>query len=164
MWEAEDAHLAESLTAIADGSVVIEDIPAVDLAVVTVPTGWADRVTSRFTIARTEAVHPAAINQSTSGLRLLVVHDHQYRVELRYESWVMFQSRPVLARPDLRVLAARLDDAEPGSTRWTADPPGALTPMLTTSDQSGLAPGAVRAMVTRFLADAPPAWDPYASR
>ena len=164
LWEAEDAHLAESLLAIAGGSVVIEDIAAVDLAVVTVPTAWADRVTSRFTIGRTEAVHPAAINQSTSCLRLLVVHDHHYRVELRYESWVMFQSRPVLARPDLRVLAARLDDAEPGSTRWTADPPGALTPMLGTNGASGLAPDAVRAMVTAFLADASPAWDPYAPR
>lgn len=165
LWEAEDAHLTESLAAIADGTVVVEEIPAVDLAVVTVPTAWADRVTSRFTIARTEAVHPAAVNQSTSCLRLLVVHDERYRLELRYESWVMFCSRPVLARPDLRVLAAELDDAEPGSTRWTADPPGALTPMMTTDGAvSGLTPLDLRARVVAFLADAPAAWDPYSPR
>ena len=114
LWEDEDARLSESLEAIEGGVIQIEEQPALDLAVVTVPTAWGDRAATRFTITRSEAVHPSAVNQSTSCLRVLVVHGGSYRLELRYETWVMFRSRPVLPRPDLRLLAARLDEREPG--------------------------------------------------
>jgi len=160
LWEDEDARLSESLEAIERGVIHIEEQPALDLAVVTVPTAWGDRAVTRFTITRSEAVHPSAVNQSTSCLRVLVVHGGSYRLELRYETWVMFRSRPVLARPDLRLLAARLDEREPGPARWTADGPGALTPHLR-ADGSELAPDVVRAEVESFLASAPAAWDPY---
>ena len=105
-------------------------------------------------------MHPSAVNQSTSCLRVLVVHGGSYRLELRYETWVMFRSRPVLPRPDLRLLAAGLDEREPGPARWTADGPGALTPHLR-ADGSELPPEIVRAEVESFLASAPAAWDPY---
>ena len=160
LWVDEEARLTESLDAIERGVIRIEERPTLDLAVVTVPPGWGDRAVTRFTITRSEAVHPSAVNQSTSCLRVLVVHGGSYQLELRYETWVMFRSRPVLPRPDLRLLAARLDEREPGSAHWSADGPGALTPHLAV-DGSDLPPELVRAEVESFLASAPAAWDPY---
>lgn len=161
LWEREDAHLGESLDAIARGVVRIEEDPALDLAVVTVPEGWSEEVITRFTISRSAAVHPAAVNQSTSCFRVAVLQGQRYRVEMRYESWVMYRSRPVLPRPDLRDLAAQLNDTD--GTTWTADRPGALTPTLSSDGESSIEPTSFVDALQRFLATAPPAWDPYAS-
>jgi hypothetical protein len=163
-WEAEDAHLTTSLAAIEQGVVTVEERPDLDLAIVTVPEAWADRMTTRFTIARTEALHPAAINAVTDRLRIATLQGGDCRVECRYETWVMFHSRPVMARPDLRLLADRLNDREPGDARWRADPPGALTPTLRVDrGDSGLAPERFRAELERFMESAEGAWDPFAT-
>lgn len=166
LWEQEDAHLGESLDAIARGVVSIEEVPALDLAVVTVPDDWSARATHRFTQEWSEAVHPMAVNHATERLRILLVQGHRYRLELRYESWVMFVSHPVLPRPDLAPLAESLTALEPGNAAWDADLPGALTPQLRlrANDESALAREQVRGRVERFLADAPGAWDPFAPR
>jgi hypothetical protein len=164
LWENEDAHLQASLDAIDDGVVTIEENPAVDLAVVRIPEGWAERTTTRFAVSREDAVHNAAVNQATGCFRLARLQGRSYQVEFRYESWVMYRSRPVLPRPDLRVLASTLNDLE-GDARWTATPPGALTPILRLDQpESTLAPDEFVAHLERFLTDAPPAWDPYAPR
>ena len=146
----------------------IDEHPAVDLAVVTIPDGRAaGRLAHRFAhvISRdwTEAVHPMAVNTSTSLLRVLLVHGRRYRLELRYESWVMLTSQPVTARPDLRPIAARLSELEPSGATWRADPPGALTPFLQLDDgaESGLEPARLVQILVDELADAPPAWDPF---
>jgi len=164
LWADEDAHLTEGLTGIASGAVRVEERPALDLAIVTVPDAWAERVASRFTQWREAALHPMAINQSTSMFRVLTMQGHRYRIECRYETWVMYTSRTVMARPDLRLLASVLDEAEPGSTRWQAGSPGSLTPTLSTvhDADSGLSPEAFRTIVESFLATAEPAWDPFA--
>jgi hypothetical protein len=165
LWDAEDAHLGDSIAAIERGTVRIEEHAATDLAVVTVPEQWAMQATSRFTMTWSEAVHPLAINNATTCLRVLLVHGRRYRLELRYESWVMLSSRSVLPRPDLRVLASRLAALEPEGATWKADPPGSLTPHLQPVDaESGIDPLVLVAEVQRFLAEAPPAWDPFAPR
>ena len=165
LWEAQDAHLDESLAALGRGAVTVEEAPGLDLAVVTVPEDWAQQATTRFAIARQDAVHPAAVNQATDCLRILTVQGHLYRLECRYESWVMFTSHPVMPRPDLRLLAVELDRLETGTTRWVADAPGGLTPALHTDGaDSALAPEALREVVARFLSAAEPAWDPFAPR
>ncbi|MGD9996146.1 MAG: DUF6687 family protein [Ilumatobacteraceae bacterium] len=166
LWDDEDAHLAESLVAIESGIATIEERREIDLAIVRVPDEWAQRATHRFTQTWTEALHPMAVNNSTECLRVLLIHGPRYRLELRYESWVMLVSRQVLPRPDLRTLAARLDTLEPGGPRWHADAPGSLTPKLELVGdvESGLPVGAFIAEVERFLATAPAAWDPFAPR
>jgi hypothetical protein len=167
LWEAEDAHLGASIDAIDRGVVTIDEHPDVDLAVVTVPEEWAAQSTSRFTQQWTEAVHPMAVNNATSCVRILLVQGRRYRLELRYESWVMMASRRVLPRPDLRDLAARSNDLEPAGATWTAEGPGSLTPRLTLATdgtESGLAPAAFTASVCDFLRTAPAAWDPFAAR
>ena len=90
-----------------NGVVQIVENEAVDLAVVTVPGDWATHTTHRFTQEWTEAVHPMAVNNATERLRILLVHGHRYRLELRYESWVMFVSHPRVGVPDLRPLATQ---------------------------------------------------------
>jgi hypothetical protein len=166
LWEHEDAHLGESITAIEQGVVRIEERPELDLAVVTVPEHWAAQVTHRFTQRWTEAVHPMAVDNATERTRVLLVQGRSYRLELRYETWVMFVSGPVAPRPDLRDLARHLDALETGGARWEAEPPGALTPRLSVAGdgESSLEPEHVRREVERFLASAPAAWDPYAPR
>jgi hypothetical protein len=165
LWQDEDAHLGASLDAIARGVVRIEDRPDVDLAIVTVPETWAPHDASRFTQRRSAPLHPVAVNSSTDRLRVLVVHGADYQLELRYESWVMLTSRAPLPRPDLRDLAPRLSERESGDARWTASAPGALTPRLeVVGGHSDLAPDVVVDEITRFLAGAPAAWDPFAPR
>lgn len=163
LWADEDAHLGESLDAIASGVVRIDEHAELDLAIVTVPAEWTQRADHRFTRQQVDAVHPMAVNTSTNRLRVAMVQGRRYSVELRYESWVMLMSRAVLPRPDLRVLAEQLTAAEPDGARWRADPPGALTPRLELHDEteSGLSPDAFATHLRRFLATAPAAWDPF---
>jgi hypothetical protein len=164
LWEEEDAHLGESLDAIADGVVRIEERPDIDLAIAIVPDDWAERVATRFTQARHAALHPMALNQSTERMQVLVVQGHRYRFESRYESWVMFMSHAVRPRPDMRDLVPVLDAAETGEATWRADRPGALTPILSLASDadSSLSLPQFRAILDPFLATAPPAWDPFA--
>ena len=166
LWLEEDAHLGDSLDAIAFGDVQLTEHPDVDLAVLDVPEEWVQHASHRFTVGSSAAVHPMAVNCSTSCLRVALLQGRRYRLELRYESWVMLTSRPVLPRPDLRVLAAELTAEEPGGAVWTADPPGALTPQLQLADgpDSGLTPAAFVDRVQDFLAAAPAAWDPFDPR
>ena len=158
-WADEDAHLQEGLDAIAQGVVTVDDRPELDLAIVHVPDDWAARMTSRFTIQRADALHPAAINRVTDRLRLAIVQEGRPRLECRYETWVMFRSRPVMPRPDLRPLAAHLATLDP-EAGWTADAPGALTPSMQCAAESALTGERWLAEVTAHLAAAPPAWDP----
>lgn len=72
----------------------------------------------------------------------------------------MYRSRVLQPRPDLRLLAQRLDAAE-GAAGWQADPPGALTPVLRRDGGSSLTAERVVAEVRAFLAGAAPAWDPF---
>ena len=163
-WEAEDAHLAESEAAITGGVVTIEEKPEVDLAIVRIPDASADRLAHRFTQTWTGALHPMAVNGATQCFRVLVLHRGRARLECRYETWVQFVSRPVVGRPDLRELAAALDRAE-GAARWQGDPPGALTPVLKLREAEASTLGEDRIVdeITKWLATAPPAWDPFAT-
>jgi len=166
LWADEDAHLTASLYAIASGAVHVEEHPDVDLAVFTVPTSWPARAASRFTVGRMDSLHPMAAANSTDLLRVAIVQGDHYSVELRYESWVMLTSRPVLQRPDLRPLATTLDGIDPSGTGWHADGPGALTPHLRWAGEgsSGLSPERFLHTLRNFLRHAEPAWDPFAVR
>jgi hypothetical protein len=160
LWEAEDAHLGESLRAIESGTITIHEDAALDLAIVRVPDDWSELATTRFAMHRDDAVHPAAVNQSTTCMRVAIVQGGTYRVELRYETWVMYRSRPLAPRPDLRVLAARLQELDPGAG-WAATAPSTLTPSLHHAGESALGEVAFLAELRAFLAGAPAAWDPY---
>ena len=164
LWEDDDAHLTECLEAIDRCEVALVEEPEVDLAVCTLPEAWAAKAATRFTVGTMSVLHPAALPHRTTRMRLLVSHGHQHRLECRYETWVMYRSRKLTPRPDLRHLASRLDDIE-GRGCWQADAPDALIPALTCdAEGSRLSHVDIVNEVRRFLADAPPAWDPFTPR
>jgi len=164
LWGDEDAELAASERLIADGTVTIEEIPDIDLAVVKIPEDEQTRRGHRFAGESFEGVHPMALHAATDRFRLLVVHGRRYTFVDRYETWVQYRSRPTLRRVDMRPLAERLTDSELQSATWTAAPPGSLTPTMRVSGESSLGSEIVEKMVVSHLSAAPPAWDPYAAR
>jgi hypothetical protein len=164
LWADEDAELTSSEQLIGDGTVTIEDMPEVDLAVVTIPEHEQTRRGHRFAGESFEGVHPMALHNATGRLRLLVVHGRRYKFVDRYETWVQYRSRPTLRRVDMRPLAERLMDSERGSAEWTAAAPGSLTPTMLVRGESTLDADVVRKMVLGHLTASPPAWDPYAPK
>ena len=162
LWEAEDAALTESEAAIENGAATIEELPALDLAVVTIPADLDLRRVHRFTQRRTEAIHPMAVHNATDCFRVLVVQGRRFRFHDRYESWVQYVSRKPLPRVDLAPLAKRLSELERHG-RWQADGVDAITPVmqLVGGDETGIDITTFRAELERHLAEAPPAWNPY---
>jgi hypothetical protein len=171
LWEEEDAMLTASEAALESGAVTIEEVPDIDLAVVTVPESGPHGGGHRFAgqWASASGLHPMAVNNATDRGALLTVRDRKYELTYRYESWVQFRTRLVRPRVDLAPLVESLTAAEAkagGSASWSADHVSALTPVLSLSGRDGiesaLDAAVVRAAVESHLRTAPPAWDPYA--
>lgn len=148
-WAEADASYATCLARIASGEVVVEEIPEVDLAVVTGPGGTD--------------LDQTALHSSTQASRILVLVAGHTRLYMRYEGWVRYVSRHVPLRPDLAPLAGELSAAEPSSVVWAADGVGSIvTGMRPEPDgTSGLDPDTLRAAVVSYLTRAPGAWDPF---
>ena len=166
LWEEEDATLAAGEAALAAGDIAIDEVPDLDLAVVSIPACCGAALATRFGSRQDAACHPAAIHNVTKALRILVAHGRRYELVYRYESWVKYTSRRPLPRVDLAPLAAQLQDEERNGARWSFDGVAALVPALRLADghESDIPPARLRQLVERYLATAPPAWDPYASR
>jgi len=166
LWEEEDAALAAGEAALAAGSITIDEVSDLDLAVVSISASHQARLATRFSSRHDAACHPAAINNATNALRILTVQGQRYELVYRYESWVKYTSRRPLPRVDLAPLAAQLQDEEQNGARWSFDGVAALVPSLRLADghESDIPPPRLREMVERYLAMAPPAWDPYATR
>ena len=166
LWADEDAELDAAEAVLAAGEVRIQEHPEVDLAVVTLPVNGRS-TGHRFAGRRFSGIHPMALHAATERSVLLIVDSAEGRHHLtcRYEGWVQFRSRRIRSRRDLAPLAERLTAEEPGRATWWSTPPSDLTPELVTDARgpgSGLDCQRVATEVVRFLADAPPAWDPYA--
>jgi Family of unknown function (DUF6687) len=159
LWAEEDATLDASEAAIASGAVHIEEVPDLDLAVVSVPAGAPYAGGHRFGGEWRAGLHHIAVYNATERGALLTVreqpddvdeHDEpdgldgadgadgadevdgwHYEFAYRYESWVQFRTRHVRPRVDLTSLAERLNDAE-------ADAAGSAT--WEADDVSGLTP------------------------
>ena len=171
LWDEEDASLRASEAAIASGTVTIEEVPEVDLAVVTVPAADEYRTGAgghRFAGQWAVGLHPIAVCTATQRGALLTIRDRRYELLYRYESWVQYRTRSVRPRVDLEPLARRLNDTEAdapgaGGGVWTADDVSALTPALRSCDnaESHIDAHVVQSAVIEHLRSAPPAWNPY---
>lgn len=166
LWADEDAVLDAAEAVLAAGEVRIQEHPEVDLAVVTLPVNGRS-TGHRFAGRRFSGIHPMALHAATerSVLLLLDPVDGRHHLTCRYEGWVQFRSRRIRPRPDLTPLAERFTAEEPGRATWWSTAPSDLTPELATDAQgpgSDLDRQRVTTEVIRFLAEAPPAWDPYA--
>jgi Family of unknown function (DUF6687) len=162
-WEEEERVLEESERAIRDGRVRIEELPEIDLAVVTLPDGWSPHAVHRFTHSREESCHPMAVHNATRRNCILTLQGRRYGAAYRYESWVQYMTAAPRPRADLTPLAEVLSAEEPGETVWSFDGVAALTPRLALPEdrESAIPPEAFTARFIEFLAAAKPAWDPY---
>jgi hypothetical protein len=158
----EESFLDDSNELIDRGRVTIEEHAAVDLAIVSMPS-LPNRPFHRFTQRREGPLHPMAVFNRTGCTRVAYLRENSYSVELRYESVVQFVSRPILPRPDLSLLAARLNERETGGGKWQFDSVGGLTPMLSLrdADATSLPQDSFVDELLSFLATADPAWDPW---
>ena len=163
LWGDEDDHLSRSEAAIASGDITMDERPELDLAIVSVGDADLLGIAHRFAGNEYGGVHPMAIHNATSCVRLLQVCGQQYTYTDRYETWVQYRTRRLPRRVDLCPLATELTASDAGVT-WTASPPSDLTPQLTSNGESTLGPAAVIDRLTRHLATSPPAWDPYQPR
>ncbi|MEY2461226.1 MAG: hypothetical protein QOG30_3056 [Acidimicrobiaceae bacterium] len=161
-WREEESFFDASNEAIDRGDATIVEHPELDLAIVTVPE-LPRRPFHRFTQRRSGPLHPMAVFNRTERTRVAYLRGHHYSVELRYESVVQFVSRPILRRPDLGVLAERLNEIEASGGKWAFEGVGGLTPFLriTETESSSLDRDEFLDELTAFLATAEPAWDPW---
>jgi hypothetical protein len=164
LWADEDAQLTSSEEALADGAVTIDEVPDIDLAVVTIPESETSRRGHRFAGMSFDSIHPMALHNATDCFRLLVIHGRRFQFVDRYETWVQYRSRRPLQRVDMRPLAELLTATEKGSAKWTSSAPGSLTPTLRVDGESALEPDVVRTRVVAHLRASPPAWDPYSAQ
>src|SRR5205807_10201606 len=90
LWEEEDAALAAGEAALAAGDVALDEVPDLDLAVVSMAARRRAALATRFSSRQDAACHPAAINNATSALRVLTMQGQRYELTFRYESWVKY--------------------------------------------------------------------------
>jgi len=159
-WSAYDA----STRALADGWATIEDVRALDLAVVRVDLAHDRAADAAWQSA---PLHRAAVHSATDCLRVATVAGDRMELRYRYESWVRLTSHRPRPRVDLERLAGDLTAAETSTSRWVFDGAGAIRGALhlaRSDSASSIEPGRFVEMVCAELAalDAGPgAWDPY---
>ena len=163
LWAEEDATLSATEAALASGKITVEEVPELDLAVVTAADGCPGAGGHRFGGMWAPGPHPMALYNATQRFAVLVTRGQSYEFTFRYESWVQYQSSRPRPRVDLTGLADRLNGEETGPGLWVAEPVSDLTPALRLdgAEQSGIDPPAFRMLLEDHLRASPPAWDPY---
>jgi hypothetical protein len=153
-WESEDAMLAESEAMIREGRIQIEEIPTLDLAVVTLPESMPGRKVHRFTQNRRAACHPMALHNVLHSFRVLLMQGRTYELQYRYESWVEYISRRLLPRIDLTPVAEQLTELESGHGRWRFDGVDEITPKLAllNAGESRIPPQQFLTQIKEYLA------------
>ena len=139
LWAEEDESLTISERMIEQRTVTIEEIGDVDLAIVTVPADESKNGGHRFAHETFGTLHPMAIHNRTTSLRLLVVHGREVEFVDRYETWVQYRSRRPRPHVDMRPLADELSDRELHGPRvgWRGHP-GSLTPSMHVQGETSL--------------------------
>jgi hypothetical protein len=163
-WVEEDAHLAATETAIADGTITIAEDPALDLAVVRVPVDWAARPVHRFTMTTEGVAHPWAVQNATDRFVVVTLGGAAPELRYRYETWVHYTSRRPRPRVDLTGLAADLGRAD-GDGSWVFDGVEGLSPSLhhVAATPTSIDDDEFLARVEDALRSAATTWSPYAA-
>ncbi len=158
-WDAYDA----SARALAGGGATIEDVPALDLAVVRIDD---DRAAVAGATWESAPLHRAAVHSATACLRVAILAAGRMEFYYRYESWVRLAGRRPKPRVDLERLAHDLTAAEKSAGRWAFDGAASIVGALhmvgdaTSTIEPERFIDMVRAELTT-LDEGPPAWDPY---
>ncbi len=162
-WAEEDTHITATETAIADGTITVADHPDLDLAIVTVPESWQDRIVHQFTMVAERAAHPYAVNNATDSFAVITVGGAIPEFQYRYETWVHYVSRRPRPRVDLTGAAAALTAADGGPGKWVFDAIDGLSPRLhlVGAADTTIGPSTFINVVTAELRAAGATWSPY---
>ena len=162
-WEAEYAHVRDSEEAIAQGSVIIDEIPALDLAIVRIPEHMPVRTVRRYLTRWQRSVHPFAVHNISQCSRLVWMKGDSLEAQYRYESWLQISSRRPLPRVDLTGLAEQLCDIETAGGAWIFEGVNEVAPRLRLNGScaSSVPADKFLARLCDWLSTQPPAWDPY---
>jgi len=138
-WKPDEEDLRSSETAIQTGAIRIEELPALDLAVVTIPK-------------EIHSCHSMALHNATRCFRILMLRGQSYELRYRYESWVQYVSKEVPPRIDLTPLAQHLSNEEKNGL-WQFDGVDEITPRmhLKGNVESSISPDIFRNHVVEFL-------------
>lgn len=161
-WADEEEALVASQRALQLGEATVEERPESALAVVRLAKSIA-AAHGAVGHATEIGLHRAAVHAVTAAPRVLVLEPERSTYYDRYETWVRLVSRQLPRRVDLQPLAAQLTAAEPAGLQWTADPPGCTEAVLACAGRTGIPEVELIEALCRHLAEAPPAWDPYAA-
>jgi hypothetical protein len=162
-WSDQDAHLSESESLVSDGTVQIEQITDLDLAIVRIPGDVPERTVRHYLQPELAAVHPFAIHSATECSRIIRIYGDQFDFYFRYESWLQFISRRPLHRVALDGLVDQLNSIETAAGQWQSDKITNINPRLYLegADRSSVSTGDFVNRVSDYLVSAPVAWDPY---
>jgi hypothetical protein len=162
-WETEWEHLQASEAAIAEGRVVIDELPELELAIVRVPADMPARPVRRYLTRWQRSVHPFAVHNVTDCSRLVWIKGATLEFQYRYESWIQLASRRPAPRIDLDGLAELLNQRESGGGRWTFEGIGEVAPRLhhPGSCRSSIDSDTFLALLCDWLSTQPTAWDPH---
>lgn len=162
-WEDEDRHITETERAIADGTIAIEDVPELDLAIVAVPASWRHRMVHQFTTTDLSVAHPSAVNNATKRFATLTVGAGTPKLQYRYETWVHYMSRRPRPRVDLTELAATLSAEDEGGGVWAFDGVDNLSPALhlVLAEETSITDERFAALVIAELQAPRSTWSPY---
>ena len=141
-WRSEWLSVERDVALLDSGEATIEDHPAGDVAIVRAP----------------RPLHDMAVHPRTARTRVLTATpDGTLVLRHRYETWVVYASRPLPPRVDLDPLLPRLQAAERGPGRWRFDGVAPIRPRLYAADREGravpssLGPERVAAELAEFL-------------
>jgi len=162
-WEAEYEHLQASELAIAEGRVVIDEVPELELAIVHIPEDMPVRVVRRYLTRWQRSVHPMAVHNATDCTRLVWLKGDSLEMQYRYESWIQLASRRPARRRDLTGLAEQLSDLETAGGGWIFEGVNEVAPRLKVdgSCRSSIEAERFLELLSDWLRTQPPAWDPY---
>ncbi|HEY9677995.1 MAG TPA: DUF6687 family protein [Drouetiella sp.] len=143
-WHQQDALLEASEDGFKNKKFKLNELPELDLAIVTMPD-------SNVPIA--ESIHRMAIHNLTDCMRILIMQETHFELYLRYETWVDFKSRKLMPRVDLTELAANLTKQESMDGRWSFDDINSFAPALrlTGDTQSKIPFESFRSQAIEFL-------------
>jgi hypothetical protein len=162
-WQDELQHWQESEAAIAEGRVVIDELPHLDMAIVRIPEDMPARTVRRYLRKWSRSVHPFAVHDVTHSSRIVWIKGASLEMQYRYESWVQLASRRPHMRVDLAGLADRLTDQESAGGQWQFEGVNEVAPRLRLagSCRSSISETDFLQQLCRELESGPPAWDPY---
>jgi len=162
-WEPEWEHLQESEQAIADGRVVIDEVPELELAIIRVPDDMPARMVRRYLMRWQRSVHPFAVHNVTQCSRLVWIKGDSLEFQYRYESWIQLASRRPAPRIDMDGLAAQFNTLESGGGEWRFEGINEVAPRLRHfgSCRSSIDSDTFLAQLCDWLRTQPAAWDPY---